>query len=161
MLTSLGTSFLDRQAEARTAIGTVPFSPEILNHFISVLSPYRKRILSMVKARFVLSAASLASKTPLPHDSLHAAPENWVGTVTHDALVLSQTFAATPEGKKSIQSGEFTRYWYVRNFLASYFILNNLISGEKQVLYADNLFVERAAGHNRRFLPYSVWRNRR
>jgi len=101
---------VDRQAEARTAIGYAPFSAEMTQHFISVLGPYRKRIMKIFKARFCLAAASLSSKTPLPHDTQF---ENWLGNITHDALVQSQLFAKTPEGINSIQTGEFTRYWYV------------------------------------------------
>jgi hypothetical protein len=101
---------LDRQSEARAAIGTIPFSSEILKSFVAELSPYRTRITRIMRTRFCLSAASLMSKTPLPHETKF---ETWLGSVTHDALVQSQQFASTEAGKKSIQSGEFTRYWYV------------------------------------------------
>jgi hypothetical protein len=66
--------------------------------------------MKIIKARFCLTAASLSSKTPLPHDTQF---EDWVGNITHDALVQSQLFARTPQGISSIQNGEFTRYWYV------------------------------------------------
>lgn len=79
-------------------------------HFISVLGPYRGRIMKLIKTRFCLTAASLSSKTPLPHDTQF---EDWVANVTHDALVQSQVFAKTPQGISSIQNGEFTRYWFV------------------------------------------------
>lgn len=103
-------SCLDRHTEARTAIGSAPFSPEILENFVSTMSPYRKRLTYLLKARFCLTAASLSSKTPLPHTTHF---EDTLANVTHDALVQSRLFASTPGGMKSIQNGEFTRYWYV------------------------------------------------
>ncbi|KAF8305566.1 hypothetical protein DL93DRAFT_2089397 [Clavulina sp. PMI_390] len=105
-------TILDRQAEARTALGTARFSRTMIEQFVTMMSPYRKRILKITQGRFVMVAASLASKTPLPHDSLHAIPEDWLAAVTHDALVLSQEFAKTPEGRESIRNGEFTRFWF-------------------------------------------------
>ena len=100
-------------------------------HFISVLGPYRKRIMKIFKARFCLAAASLSSKTPLPHDTQF---ENWLGNITHDALVQSQLFAKTSEGINSIQTGEFTRYWYV--VLAnSVWTFSNSVSGSTYLPY--------------------------
>lgn len=65
--------------------------------------------MGTVKSSFVLCAASLSSKTPLPQENKPGQIE--IGYMLHDALLQSQRFAETPEGKASINSGEFTRYW--------------------------------------------------
>lgn len=99
----------DRQTEARLALGSAPFSAELIHQFVSALFPYRNRNSRVVKARLSFAAASLMSRTPLPpQDSNH---EDWLINITHDALVQSQAFARTPAGVRSIRSGEFTRYW--------------------------------------------------
>lgn len=67
-----------------------------------------------VNTRFYLCAASLLAKRALPHATqAMSQAESWLSNLTHDALVLSQMFARTPEGLRSIQNGELTRYWYV------------------------------------------------
>lgn len=55
-------SVLDRYREARAAIGTTPFDEYILEEFISVLSPYRRRFTRTIKTSFYLVASSLANK---------------------------------------------------------------------------------------------------
>lgn len=67
-----------------------------------------------ITTRFHLSVASLLAKRAFPQRThFHVNFKIWQSSLTHDALVLSQAFARTPEGLKSIRDGEFTRYWYV------------------------------------------------
>jgi hypothetical protein len=74
-----------------------------------MLTPYRRRAMRFTKASFYLCAAALASKLPLMHDTPQA--YDLIEDMTHDALLVSSRFAQTEAGKKSIESGEFTRYW--------------------------------------------------
>ncbi|KAH7337158.1 hypothetical protein B0J17DRAFT_666475 [Rhizoctonia solani] len=101
---------LDRYREARAAIGTTPFDEYIIEEFISVLSPYRRRFTRTIKTSFYLVASSLANKFPLPHDIQGLA--DWQADFIHDALVLSTRMARTETGANSVRSGEFSRYWY-------------------------------------------------
>jgi len=102
-------TILDRLRNARYAIGDKGFSEHLIQSVTHELSPYRNQLSRLVKNHFCMASASLMSKTPLPHDTMM---ENWVCHLTHDALVLSQKFARTPEGQASIASGEFSRYWF-------------------------------------------------
>ncbi|KAG8719517.1 hypothetical protein FRC08_002644 [Ceratobasidium sp. 394] len=101
---------LDRYREARAALGTEPFNEFILEEFISVLSPYRRRFTRTIKTSFYLVASSLANKFPLPHDIQGTV--DMVPDFVHDALVLSTRMARTEAGAGSVRSGEFSRYWY-------------------------------------------------
>ncbi|CAE6476603.1 unnamed protein product [Rhizoctonia solani] len=101
---------LDRYREARAAIGTTPFDEFIIDEFISVLSPYRRRFTRTIKTSFYLVASSLANKFPLPHDIQGVS--DWQADFIHDALVLSTRMARTETGANSVRSGEFSRYWY-------------------------------------------------
>ena len=104
----------DRLRNARYAIGDKGFSEHLLQCVTHELSPYRNQLSRLVKNHFCMASASLMSKTPLPHDTMM---ENWVCHLTHDALVLSQKFARTPEGQASIASGELSRYWCASIYL--------------------------------------------
>ncbi|CAE6534018.1 unnamed protein product [Rhizoctonia solani] len=101
---------LDRYREARAALGTTPFDEFIVEEFISVLSPYRRRFTRTIKTSFYLVASSLANKFPLPHDIQGVA--DWQADFIHDALVLSTRMARTETGANSVRSGDFSRYWY-------------------------------------------------
>ncbi|GAB1520598.1 hypothetical protein RhiTH_003678 [Rhizoctonia solani] len=94
---------LDRYREARAAIGTTPFDEYIIEEFISVLSPYRRRFTRTIKTSFYLVASSLANK---------AWVTDWQADFIHDALVLSTRMARSETGANSVKSEEFSRYWY-------------------------------------------------
>ncbi|CAE6533569.1 unnamed protein product [Rhizoctonia solani] len=101
---------LDRYREARAALGTTPFDEYIVEEFISVLSPYRRRFTRTIKTSFYLVASSLANKFPLPHDIQGVS--DWQADFIHDALVLSTRMARTETGVNSVRSDNFSRYWY-------------------------------------------------
>ncbi|KAG8699562.1 hypothetical protein FRC09_006545 [Ceratobasidium sp. 395] len=101
---------LDRYREARAALGTEPFDEFIIEEFISVLSPYRRRFTRTIKTSFYLVASSLANKFPLPHDIQGTV--DMLPDFVHDALILSTRMARTEAGAGSVRSGEFSRYWY-------------------------------------------------
>ncbi|KAL5632771.1 hypothetical protein ACGC1H_005649 [Rhizoctonia solani] len=101
---------LDRYREARAALGTTPFDEYIVEEFISVLSPYRRRFTRTIKTSFYLVASSLANKFPLPHDIQGVT--DWQADFIHDALVLSTRMARTETGANSVRSDNFSRYWY-------------------------------------------------
>ncbi|KZT61392.1 hypothetical protein CALCODRAFT_447337 [Calocera cornea HHB12733] len=101
---------LDRWSEARSAIGSEPFPDFVSREFIAVLSPYRRQANVHVKASLYLAAASMASKIPLPLEIPR--PGKLVSELVHDALVLSSRFAKTEEGRESVKSGGFARYWF-------------------------------------------------
>ncbi|KZO91193.1 hypothetical protein CALVIDRAFT_542043 [Calocera viscosa TUFC12733] len=101
---------LDRWSEARSAIGSEPFPAFISREFISILSPYRRQANVHTKAALYLAAASMSSKIPLPLEI--PKPGKLVSELVHDALVLSSRFAKTEEGRESVKSGEFARYWF-------------------------------------------------
>ncbi|CUA67618.1 putative polyketide synthase 3 [Rhizoctonia solani] len=101
---------LDRYREARAALGTTRFDEFIVEEFISVLSPYRRRFTRTIKTSFYLVASSLANKFPLPHDIQGVT--DWQADFIHDALVLSTRMARTETGANSVRSDDFSRYWY-------------------------------------------------
>ncbi|KAF8600286.1 hypothetical protein BDV93DRAFT_476704 [Ceratobasidium sp. AG-I] len=101
---------LDRYREARAAIGTEQFDEHIVEEFISVLSPYRRRFTRTIKTSFYLVASSLSNKFPLPHDI--EGTVDMLPDFLHDALVLSTRIARTEAGAANVRSGEFSRYWY-------------------------------------------------
>ncbi|EJU01750.1 hypothetical protein DACRYDRAFT_116214 [Dacryopinax primogenitus] len=101
---------LDRWSEARSAIGTEPFPAFISREFISVLSPYRRQAYVHAKVSLYLAAASMASKMPLPLEVPKAG--KLISEMMHDALLLSSRFAKTDEGRETVKSGEFARYWF-------------------------------------------------
>ncbi|ELU44412.1 hypothetical protein AG1IA_01553 [Rhizoctonia solani AG-1 IA] len=103
-------NLIDRYREARAAIGTTPFDEYIIEEFISVLSPYRRRFTRTIKTSFYLVASSLANKFPLPHDIQGVT--DWQADFIHDALVLSTRMARSETGANSVKSEEFSRYWY-------------------------------------------------
>ncbi|KAF8749522.1 hypothetical protein RHS01_09997 [Rhizoctonia solani] len=102
-----------RYREARAAIGTTPFDEYIIEEFISVLSPYRRRFTRTIKTSFYLVASSLANKAcPNAHLSSFSRVTDWQADFIHDALVLSTRMARSETGANSVKSEEFSRYWY-------------------------------------------------
>jgi hypothetical protein len=105
---------LDRLREGRAAIGNKPFDPYILENMVSVLSPYRRRATRINKTGFYLCAASLMSKSPLPHDSVLT--QHVLNHFVHDALLISTQLARTEEGAKAIQGGPYY-FLVIQSFL--------------------------------------------
>lgn len=97
---------LDRLREGRAAIGDKPFDPFILENMVSVLSPYRRRATRINKTGFYLCAASLMSKSPLPHDSVLA--QHVLNHFVHDALLLSARLTRTKQGARAVKGGSYS-----------------------------------------------------
>lgn len=99
--------------ECRTAIASQPLPDAVLENFVQVLSPYRRRNSQVLQLEFYLVASSMTGKSPL----LREAPVELEGSAQvvnfmHDVLVLAARHARTEEGAKTIRSGAFTRYFH-------------------------------------------------
>jgi len=70
---------------------------------ISVLSPYRKQAHRTAKISLYLSATSLLSKSPLPHDTITV--DKHLQDFIEDSVIISTRLAATEEGAKAITEG--------------------------------------------------------
>ncbi|MBW0465952.1 hypothetical protein O181_005667, partial [Austropuccinia psidii MF-1] len=103
---------LDRNRDARIAIGTNPLPEVILKEFVEKLAPYRAQLLPKIKTSLYLCTSTLHSKFPLP-EKLNSTTEEmkYATEIFHDALVLSSRLADSPEGLKLVKSPELTRYW--------------------------------------------------
>ncbi|PLW14214.1 hypothetical protein PCANC_17833 [Puccinia coronata f. sp. avenae] len=102
---------LDRNRDARIAIGTSPLPRKILSEFVEKLGPYRRPTLSRIKTSLYLCTSTLQSKFPLP-ETFNAADNHQFGQeILHDALVLACRLAASPDGLELVKSKELTRYW--------------------------------------------------
>ncbi|KAI7943577.1 hypothetical protein MJO28_011105 [Puccinia striiformis f. sp. tritici] len=89
---------LDRNRDARIAIGTTPLPKAILTEFVEKLAPYRGPALSRINTSFYLCTSTLQSKFPLP-ETLNSTGNGGFGQdIFHDALVLACRLAASPEG---------------------------------------------------------------
>ena len=106
-------TIVDRMRECRTAIGTKPLPDAVVHNFTRILVPYRRRNTQILQLAFFLIASSATAKTPLPRET-PAELENagQVANLMHDILVLASRHARTPEGVKTIRSGDFTRYFH-------------------------------------------------
>ncbi|KAH9456908.1 hypothetical protein Pst134EA_020816 [Puccinia striiformis f. sp. tritici] len=121
---------LDRNRDARIAIGTTPLPKAILTEFVEKLAPYRGPALSRINTSFYLCTSTLQSKVakisnhlcnfnfppkslvfPLP-ETLNSTGNGGFGQdIFHDALVLACRLAASPEGLLLVKSKEWPRYW--------------------------------------------------
>ncbi|KAH9456906.1 hypothetical protein Pst134EA_020814 [Puccinia striiformis f. sp. tritici] len=102
---------LDRNRDARIAIGTTPLPRSIMTEFTAKLAPYRRPTSARIKTSLYLCTSTLQSKFPLP-ETYNAAENQIFGQeILHDALVLACRLAATPEGLQLVKSKEITRYW--------------------------------------------------
>ncbi|KAA1096376.1 hypothetical protein PGT21_014414 [Puccinia graminis f. sp. tritici] len=102
---------LDRNRDARIAIGTTPLPRMILTEFVEKLAPYRGPTLSRIKTSFYLCTSTLQSKFPLPETVNSTGNQTFGKEIFHDALVLACRLAASSEGLQLIKSKEWTRYW--------------------------------------------------
>lgn len=105
---------LDRMVDARIAIGNGPLDPRIVEHFVTKLSPYRRRSTRYIRACLYACTSALTAKLPLPHEL--PMPSEFLPAFFSDCLVLSSRMAQSgPEGLALVKSSMFTRYWlYVR-----------------------------------------------
>lgn len=99
--------------ESRTAISTKPLHDSVLRNFTHHLTPYRRRNSQVIQLAFFLTASSILSKSPLPHETpAELATAAQTANLMHDILVLSSRHARTEEGAMTIRSGDFTRYFH-------------------------------------------------
>ncbi|WAR60309.1 hypothetical protein PtB15_9B246 [Puccinia triticina] len=102
---------LDRNRDARIAIGTRPLPTRIMTEFVEKLAPYRRPTLSRIKTSLYLCTSTLQSKFPLPEIYNVAGNQEFGQEIIHDALVLACRLASSPEGLQLVKSKELTRYW--------------------------------------------------
>ncbi|KAH7097463.1 hypothetical protein BKA62DRAFT_446468 [Auriculariales sp. MPI-PUGE-AT-0066] len=103
---------LDRLKEARYTVGTTRVPGIITREFSQRLAPYRQRTVAMTKSSLLTCASSLASKAPLPSESLAKIYlESNRNDNLHDALLISSHLSRTTEGREAIMNGELTRYF--------------------------------------------------
>ncbi|KAH9456904.1 hypothetical protein Pst134EA_020813 [Puccinia striiformis f. sp. tritici] len=101
---------LDRNRDARIAIGTTPLPRRIMSEFVAKLAPYRRPTLARIKTSLYLCTSTLQSKFPLPETYNAAGNQEFGQEILHDALVLACRLATTPEGLQLVKSKELTRY---------------------------------------------------
>ncbi|OAW00011.1 hypothetical protein PTTG_25139 [Puccinia triticina 1-1 BBBD Race 1] len=102
---------LDRNRDARIAIGTRPLPTRIMTEFVEKLAPYRRPTLSRIKTSLYLCTSALQSRFPLPEVYNVASNQEFGQEILHDALVLACRLASSPEGLQLVKSKELTRYW--------------------------------------------------
>ncbi|KAA1112897.1 hypothetical protein PGT21_014793 [Puccinia graminis f. sp. tritici] len=102
---------LDRNRDARIAIGTRPLPTRILTEFVEKLAPYRRASLSRIKTSLYLCTSTLQSKFPLPENISSSGNQEFGQEILHDALVLACRLATSPDGLQLVKSKELTRYW--------------------------------------------------
>ncbi|PLW14194.1 hypothetical protein PCANC_17832 [Puccinia coronata f. sp. avenae] len=102
---------LDRNRDARIAIGTTPLPQTILTEFVQKLAHYRGPTLSRITTSFYLCTSTLQSKFPLPETSDSIGKQIFGQEIFHDALVLACRLAASTEGLQLVKSKELSRYW--------------------------------------------------
>ncbi|EJU01760.1 hypothetical protein DACRYDRAFT_116219 [Dacryopinax primogenitus] len=101
---------MDRWSETLAAIGSEPFPLWVSEQFISTLSPYRRSMFTLTKTSLFLVATSVASKIPLPIETPN--PGRMTSDLVHDALLVSTRYTNTEEGRKTVKTGGFARYWF-------------------------------------------------
>ncbi|MBW0469961.1 hypothetical protein O181_009676 [Austropuccinia psidii MF-1] len=103
---------LDRNREARIAIGNKPLPEIILQEFVHKLVPYRRQALASIKSSLYLCTSSFQAKLPFPQDSVNMEKgRNLINDFFHDALILSTRLAHSPEGLQLVKSPELMRYF--------------------------------------------------
>ncbi|KAI5481791.1 hypothetical protein MNV49_000068 [Pseudohyphozyma bogoriensis] len=105
---------LDRLREARTALSTDGFSPEIRETFTERLSGYRLQAKRFTRALMYICATSIATKLPLPSELPSMASTTI--SIQHDAMVLSHRLTQTADGMAILQSHGFLQYWFYSKF---------------------------------------------
>lgn len=103
---------LDRNREARIAMGNAPFSNLMLAEFAEVLKPHRQRASALINNMFYACTASLKAKLPLPSvDPLENSIRELSFQMFDDTVALSGTLAQAPGGISILQDDELPRYW--------------------------------------------------
>lgn len=130
---------LDRNRDARIAIGTSPLPEEILKEFVEKLAYYRAPALSGIKTSLYLCTSALSSKFPLPETVNYGGrPKSGphIGTeILHDALVLAFRLASSPNGLRLVKSPDLTRYWVYLCSINSVFDQLEAIQDSTKKLY--------------------------
>ena len=85
-------------------LGREPFDPFILENMIHVLSPYRRQAQLTAKLSLYLSATSLLSKRPLPHDAIMV--DKHLQDFIEDAVIVSARIAASEKGATAVKEGK-------------------------------------------------------
>ncbi|OAV91552.1 hypothetical protein PTTG_11781 [Puccinia triticina 1-1 BBBD Race 1] len=105
-------SILDRNREARIAMGGAPFSELVLSEFAEALKPQRQRASQQISSIFHLCTASLKAKLPLPTPDPHPpSSQEFSRQMFHSAVKLSARLVQSPGGIALLQDDELTRYW--------------------------------------------------
>ncbi|KAH9459805.1 hypothetical protein H4Q26_005000 [Puccinia striiformis f. sp. tritici PST-130] len=105
-------AILDRNREARIAMGGAPFSELVLTEFAEVLKPQRQRASHRIASNFHICTASLKAKLPLPTIDTHPpSTQQFSRQMLHDAVRLSAHLVQSPGGIAILQDDELTRYW--------------------------------------------------
>jgi len=102
---------LDRNRDARIAIGTTPLPRKIMSEFVEKLAPYRRPTLFRIKTSLYLCTSTLQSKFPLPETYCAVQNQEFGQEILHDASVLACRLAASTEGLQLVKSQELPRYW--------------------------------------------------
>lgn len=129
--------------ESRIALSSEPLPDSVLQNFVRVLAPYRRRNSQVLQLSYYLVASSVLAKAPLLRETpVELEAEAYTNNMMHDSLVLASRLAKSAEGAKTIRSGSFTRYFHylvcitslngqlkVRAFsLRRYFVLQRLLT---------------------------------
>jgi hypothetical protein len=85
-------------------LGRGPFDPFILENMIHVLSPYRRQAQLTAKLSLYLSATSLLSKSPLPHDAIMV--DKHLQDFIEDAVIVSARIATSEKGATAVKEGK-------------------------------------------------------
>lgn len=103
------------------ALGRGPFDSFILENMIRVLSPYRRQAQLTAKVSLYLSATSLLSKSPLPHDAITV--DRHLQDFIEDAVIVSARMATAEKGATAIKEGKHnSRELFVGGSLSSAFV---------------------------------------
>jgi len=105
-------AILDRNREARIAMGGSTFSELVLQEFAEVLKPQRQRASEQISSTFHLCTASLKAKLPMPNPTPRPMSSyEFSRQMFHDAVELSARLVQSPGGIALLQDDELTRYW--------------------------------------------------
>lgn len=139
---------LDRNRDARMAIGDQPISEIIIKEFVNKLHSHRKRAIPQLRVSFYLCTSTLQSKFPLPK-TLPKGNE-YSNEFFHDGLLLSikliqkysktigsSTSTPTSDELNLITNRELTRYWSYLLSMISIFEQLEEIENATQILFGN------------------------
>ncbi|EGG03448.1 uncharacterized protein MELLADRAFT_90177 [Melampsora larici-populina 98AG31] len=133
---------LDRNRDARMAIGDQPISEIIIKEFVNKLHSHRKRAIPELRVSFYLCTSTLQSKFPLPKN-LPKGKDHSI-EFFHDGLLLSirliQKFSKSKtrsDESKILTNRELTRYWSYLLSMISIFEQLEEIENATQILFGN------------------------